>query len=154
MPESAVYVLEKMAHGFRRMGRDAGAGFYDYEDDGTISLWTGLKAFERRTTRIPMEDVRDRLLYIQAIETVRCLDEGVIGSADDANAASLSDWGFPESSGGVVAFIDRLGVRSFVTRAQELAAQYGERFSPPARLVDLASRDEPLTRLSERTGRA
>src|SRR5690606_36683417 len=88
MPESAVYVMEKMAHGYRRMGKAAGAGFYEYEDDGTVSLWSGLKAFERRSVKIPDEDVRDRLLHVQALETVRCREEGVIASLSDADSVA------------------------------------------------------------------
>ena len=144
MPESAVYVMEKMAHGFRRMGRESGAGFYDYDDDGTKSLWSGLKAFERRSAKVPPEDVKDRLLFIQALETFRCLDEGIVSSLDDANTGSLEGWGFPASTGGSARFIDQRGVKAFVERSRELAGHYGERFAPPDRLVDLARRDEPL----------
>jgi 3-hydroxyacyl-CoA dehydrogenase/enoyl-CoA hydratase/3-hydroxybutyryl-CoA epimerase len=144
MPEPAVYVMEKMAHGYRRMGRASGAGFYEYEDDGSRSLWSGLKAFERRSARIPTEDVRDRLLFIQAIETNRCLDEGVIASPADANLGSLAGWGFPAALGGSAHFIDQLGIEVFVARAQELAERYGVRFSPPHRLLELASRGAPL----------
>ena len=145
MPESAVYVMEKMAHGYRRMGRASGAGFYEYEDDGSRSLWSGLKAFERRSAKISAEDVQDRLLFIQAIEAVRCLDEGVIDSPADANTASLAGWGFPAERGGVVGFIDQIGIKPFVARAQMLAQSYGERFAPSQRLLELASRDEPLS---------
>ena len=144
MPEPAVYVMEKMAHGFRRMGRKFGAGFYDYEDDGTKSLWTGLKAFERRSSKIPIEDIKDRLLFIQALETIRCLDEGVVSSVADANAGSIKGWRFPVTTGGTAQFVNHLGVKAFVERARELAQRYGERFSPPHLLVDLADRNVPL----------
>ena len=145
MPEPAVYVMEKMAHGFRRMGRDAGAGFYEYEDDGSASLWSGLKAFERRTTKLPAEDIRDRLLFMPALEAIRCLDEEVVGSLADADAALVSLGVFPAAAGGPSAFVDRMGMRTFVERARALADRYGDRFQPPARLIDLASRDQPLT---------
>ena len=148
MPEPAVYVMEKMAHGFRRMGRDAGAGFYEYEDDGTASLWSGLKAFERRTTKLPVEAIRDRLLFIQALEAVRCVDEGVIGSIADADAALVHLGLFPAEAGGPGKFINRLGARAFVERARALAASHGERFEPPASLVDLAERNQPLDELT------
>lgn len=144
MPETAVYVMEKMAHGFRRMGRESGAGFYDYEDDGTSALWSGLKAFERRASKIPIEDVRDRLLFIQVLETLRCLDEGVVSSLADANEGSIKGWKFPAATGGAAQFVNRLGTRAFVDRAQELAQRYGERFSPPSVVIDRARRNEPL----------
>jgi 3-hydroxyacyl-CoA dehydrogenase/enoyl-CoA hydratase/3-hydroxybutyryl-CoA epimerase len=144
MPEPAVYVMEKMAHGFRRMGRDAGAGFYEYEDDGSASLWSGLKAFERRATKLPAEDISDRLLFIPALEAVRCVDDGIVGSLADADAALVHLALFPADTGGASAFINRMGTRAFVERAQALAASYGERFQPPARLIELSSRDAPL----------
>jgi 3-hydroxyacyl-CoA dehydrogenase/enoyl-CoA hydratase/3-hydroxybutyryl-CoA epimerase len=138
MPESAVYVMEKMAHGYRRMGQATGAGFYEYGDDGTMSLWPGLRAFERRSARIPEDDIRDRLLYIQALETVRCLEEGVISSLADADAAAVSGWGFPRSEGGLARFIEKMGISAFVARSRELAQRYGERFEPPKGLARLA----------------
>jgi 3-hydroxyacyl-CoA dehydrogenase/enoyl-CoA hydratase/3-hydroxybutyryl-CoA epimerase len=143
MPEAAVYVMEKMAHGFRRMGRDAGAGFYEYEDDGTASLWPGLKAFERRGTKLPAEAIRDRLLFVQVLEAVRCVDEGVIGSLADADAALVHLGLFPAEPGGPGRFINRMGVHAFVERSRALAASHGDRFEPPASLVDLASRNQP-----------
>ncbi|MGD9946632.1 MAG: hypothetical protein AB7S98_25740 [Burkholderiaceae bacterium] len=135
MPESAVYVLEKMAHGFKRMGRAHGGGFYDYPEDGEKSLWTGLKVFERRARPVSFDDVKDRLLYIQAIETVRCLQEGVVLSTRDANIGSIFGWGFPSYTGGAAQFINHVGVSAFVARARELASRYGERFEPPALLL-------------------
>jgi 3-hydroxyacyl-CoA dehydrogenase/enoyl-CoA hydratase/3-hydroxybutyryl-CoA epimerase len=144
MPEAAVYVMEKMAHGFRRMGRDAGAGFYEYEDDGTASLWSGLKAFERRAAKLPVDAIRDRLFFVQALEAVRCVDEGVIGSIADADAALVHLGLFPAEPGGPGRFINRMGARTFVERARALAASHGDRFEPPASLVDLASRNQPL----------
>ena len=134
-PESAVYVLEKMAHGFGRMGRDHGGGFYDYPDGEAPHLWSGLKAFERRSRNIASDDIRDRLLYAQALETARCIHEGVITDPSDADAGSVLGCGFPASTGGCVQFIDRIGTAAFVQRARELAAAYGERFEPPPLLV-------------------
>ena len=144
MPEPAVYVMEKMAHGYRRLGRDAGAGFYEYDDDGSVTLWSGLKAFERRNVNVPEVDVADRLLFIQALETIRCLDEGIVGSVTDADTGSVALCGFPAATGGALQFINRLGTARFVERAQELAARYGDRFLPPARLKDLAGHGHPI----------
>lgn len=138
MPESAVYVMEKMAHGYRRMGKAAGAGFYEYEDDGTESLWSGLKAFERRSAKVPDDDVRDRLFHIQALEAIRCREEGVIASLSEADAAAVVGWGFPGESGGPAAWIEAAGVAAFVARCRELAERYGERFEPPPGLAKVA----------------
>ena len=139
MPESAVYVMEKMAHGYRRMGKAAGAGFYEYEDDGTVSLWSGLKAFERRSVKIPDEDVRDRLLHVQALETVRCREEGVIASLSDADSVAVAGWGFPATTRGPAGWIEAAGIAAFVSRSRELAQRYGERFLPPPGLARLAA---------------
>ncbi len=152
MPEPAVYVMEKMAHGFRRMGRDAGAGFYEYEDDGTVSLWSGLKAFERRAAKVPEEDVRDRLLFIQVLEAFRCLDEGVIDSIADADEVLLRSGHFPADAGGAPGFIDRVGSSMFLDRAQALAARYGDRFLPTPGLVKLAGRNQPPGERDQQAG--
>ncbi|MGD9714144.1 MAG: hypothetical protein AB7G13_24715 [Lautropia sp.] len=144
LPESAVYVLEKMAHGYKRLGRSSGAGFYDYNEDGTRTLWSGLKSFERRGRSAPTEDIRDRLFYIQALETFRCFDEGVIGSLADANLGTKDSSTLPPDSGGAIAMIDRIGAAAFVARARALSEQYGERFTPPIRLVELAAKGAPL----------
>jgi 3-hydroxyacyl-CoA dehydrogenase/enoyl-CoA hydratase/3-hydroxybutyryl-CoA epimerase len=137
MPEPAVYVMEKMAHGYRRMGRDAGAGFYDYADDGSTSLWSGLKAFERRGANVPEEDIRDRMIFIQVTEALRCVQEGVVASIADADAASVALFRFPASAGGVVRFVEQMGLAEFTARAGELASRYGERFLPPSNLAEL-----------------
>lgn len=137
MTEDAVYVLEKMAHGFNRMGREAGRGFYDYEDGEAPALWSGLKVFERRRVTMAPEDVRDRLLFRLAIESMRCLDEGVVGSTADANLSSILGAGFPQATGGALAFAERMGPAAFAARARELAERYGERFAPPARLAGM-----------------
>ena len=144
MAESAVYVLEKMAHGYRRMGRAHGAGFYEYPSEGEKHLWSGLSAFAKGGRSVPVADIRDRMLYAQAIETVRCLQEGVLSTTRDANIGSLFGWGFPAYTGGTAQFVNHIGVAAFVERARELAKQYGERFEPPAMLVKLAAEGKSL----------
>ena len=145
LPESAIYVLEKMAHGFHRSGRRHGGGFYEYADDGSRELWTGLSAFVRKSRRTPSADeALDRLLYIQSLETLRCLQEGVITSTRDANIGSIMGWGFPERTGGAAQFVNHVGVARFVARARELAQRYGARFEPPALLLRLADEDRHL----------
>jgi len=144
VPETAVYVLEKMAHGYRRMGRAYGGGFYEYPPDGEKSLWPGLQAFERAKRPVPMDDVRDRLLYVQSLETIRCLEEGIVETARDANIGSIFGWGFPAWTGGTLRFVDHVGAGRFAERAQALAQAYGERFAPPALLVRHAESGRPL----------
>lgn len=86
--------------------------------------------------------MRDRILFIQAIETVRCVEESVLLSTADANIGSIFGIGFAAWTGGALQFINQYGVQDFVARAQYLAEQYGERFLPPALLLDKAARNE------------
>ena len=144
MPEPAVYVLEKMAHGYRRMGRAYGGGFYEYPEGAPKHLWEGLKTFERGGRPVPLEDAKDRMLYAQSIETIRCLQEGVLESSRDANIGSIFGWGFPAWTGGTIQFVNHVGVRRFAERARELAKKYGERFEPPALLLEHAEQDKPF----------
>jgi 3-hydroxyacyl-CoA dehydrogenase / enoyl-CoA hydratase / 3-hydroxybutyryl-CoA epimerase len=144
MPEQAVYVLEKMSHGFKRMGRAYGAGFYDYPEGEPKQLWDGLKVFSRGAKDVPIQDIKDRILYIQALETLRCLEEGVLMSTRDANIGSIFGWGFPAYTGGTAQFVNHIGVAAFTSRAKELAAKYGERFNPPHLLEEHAKSGKPI----------
>jgi 3-hydroxyacyl-CoA dehydrogenase/enoyl-CoA hydratase/3-hydroxybutyryl-CoA epimerase len=141
----AEQVVDRMLDEFDRGGRLAGAGFYEYEDGKRTRLWPGLKdAFGGDNRDVPFEDMKERMLFIEAIESVKCLDEGVIESVADANIGSILGIGFPGWSGGVLQYINGYegGVAGFVARARELAERYGERFEPPASLVEKAERGE------------
>ena len=91
---------------------------------------------------VPDADLRDRLLYIQAIEAIRCTEEGVIEAARDANIGSILGIGFPRWTGGTLQFVNSIGPKRFAERAAELAQRYGERFAPPPLLLRMAERDE------------
>jgi 3-hydroxyacyl-CoA dehydrogenase / enoyl-CoA hydratase / 3-hydroxybutyryl-CoA epimerase len=147
-------VVDKMLDAGRG-GRLAGAGYYDYEDGKRVGLWKGLKDMFPPTDdpkAISLKDLEERMLFAEALETVKCLDEGVIESVADANIGSILGIGFPGWTGGVLQYINgyqgpahlpqTAGVAGFVARARELAEQYGERFEPPASLVEKAERDE------------
>ena len=138
MSESAVYVLEKMAHGFKRLGRAEGGGFYDYPEGEAKRLWSGLSVFQRGAKPISNEDIRDRLSMIQSIETMRCLEEGVVQHEHDANIGSIMGWGFPAHTGGTLQFVHHWGVKAFLSRAKELQTRYGDRFMAPQCLQKLA----------------
>jgi 3-hydroxyacyl-CoA dehydrogenase / enoyl-CoA hydratase / 3-hydroxybutyryl-CoA epimerase len=112
----------------KRGGRHYGGGFYEYAADGGKKLWSGLSQFKLRDARVSMADAQDRLLYRQAIETLRCLDEGVLRSETEANLGSIFAIGFPAHTGGALQFIRGIGIAHFVARASELAQRYGERF--------------------------
>lgn len=141
----AFAVVDLMVNEYKRPGKAAGAGFYDYPTNGRKHLWPELKQrFEKADAQISAEDVRDRILFVQAIETVRCVEEGVLTSTADANIGSIFGIGFAAWSGGALQFINQYGLKDFVARAQYLAEQYGERFLPPALLLEKAARNEPF----------
>jgi 3-hydroxyacyl-CoA dehydrogenase/enoyl-CoA hydratase/3-hydroxybutyryl-CoA epimerase len=123
-----------------RPGRLEKAGFYDYDEDGKrIALWDGLRDTFKTSTELPVpfQDLIDRMLFIEAIETQRCFDEGVLTAPADANIGSIFGIGYPAWTGGVHQFIvgyPNGGQSAFVARAEELAAKYGQRFTPPASL--------------------
>ena len=158
MTPEAVYVLEKMAHGFDRMGRTSGRGFYDYDADdeepGAPSLWSGLKVFERRRVSIDAADLRDRLLYVQLLESIRCLQSKLVSSPGEADAMAVRDCAFPASRGGPLSFADGIGLHEVLGRARALTKRYGERFAPPSLLVRLAEHGRTFGDSAERSSEA
>jgi 3-hydroxyacyl-CoA dehydrogenase/enoyl-CoA hydratase/3-hydroxybutyryl-CoA epimerase len=140
-------VVEKMISEFDRKGRAAGAGFYDYLDGKKAGLWPGLKeafGIGDGPGPVPMRDMQERMLCIEAIETVKCFDEGVLRTVADANIGSIFGIGYPAWTGGVIQYINQYegGVAGFVARARELAERYGDRFVPPGSLVAKAEKGE------------
>ncbi len=130
---------------FGRKGKAAGAGFYEYPKDGKKYLWPGLREhFARAHVDVPLVDIQERFLFIMALETARCIAEGVIESTAAANIGSILGIGFPPLTGGTVQYMQGYdgGLAGFVARARELADTYGERFAPPGILVEKASRAE------------
>ncbi|MEU4563915.1 3-hydroxyacyl-CoA dehydrogenase NAD-binding domain-containing protein [Actinoplanes sp. NPDC023936] len=145
VPHPADAVIDRMIDEFERPGRSGGAGFYEYADGKRAGLWPGLSAFATPAGReIPFEDLKERMLFIEAIETVKCLDEGVLTSVAEANVGSILGIGYPGWTGGVLQYINQYagGLPGFVARARELAERYGERFTPPPLLVAKASAGE------------
>ncbi len=123
---------EKMVKELHRAGRAAGGGYYDYPAGAKKQLWPGLKSFEKPLTGDPqavLAELKDRLLYRQAIETARCMAENVLTSTHDANIGSIFGIGFPAWTGGAMQFIYSEGVERFTQRSAELAARYGAGFA-------------------------
>ncbi|MET9254803.1 3-hydroxyacyl-CoA dehydrogenase NAD-binding domain-containing protein [Streptomyces sp. NPDC003717] len=139
-------VIDRMVDEFQRPGRSGGAGFYEYGDDGKrAGLWPGLREhFGVPGHSIPFRDMQERMLFAEALDTVRLLEEGVLTSVADANIGSILGIGFPGWTGGVLQYINGYegGLPGFVARARELSAQYGDRFTPPALLVEKAEKGE------------
>ncbi len=137
-----------------RAGRLRGAGFYDYDESGKrTSLWPGLaELFPVAEQQIPLQDIKDRMLFAEALETAKCFEEGVIESSAAANIGSIMGIGFPPNTGGAAQFMKGyqrpgqpdapIGLDAFLERADELAAAYGDRFAPTPWLRELAAKGE------------
>lgn len=140
-------VLDRMIDEFGRTGRSGGAGFYDYDEEGRrTGLWPGLREHfgTAGDPGIPLKDMQERMLFAEALDTVRLFEEGVLTSVADANIGSIMGIGFPAWTGGVLQYINGYegGLRGFVARTKELAERYGERFAVPALLAEKADRGE------------
>ena len=138
-------VIDRMCDEFNRKGKAAGAGFYEYPAGGKKHLWSGLSAaFVKNAapSEADFQDMKDRLLYIQSIETIRCLEEGVLRSVADANIGSIMGIGAPPWTGGLLQYVNYVGLRAFAQRSAELAKKYGDRFAPPKLLLDMAEKGE------------
>ncbi len=123
-------LVELMVKEHKRAGRAAGGGFYDYPASGKKHLWPQLKPlFERPQLAWDIAELKDRLLYRQAIETARCLHEGVVTTVHDANIGSIFGIGFPAWTGGALQFIYGMGIDAFAARAAQLAATHGAGFA-------------------------
>ncbi|MFJ9844713.1 3-hydroxyacyl-CoA dehydrogenase NAD-binding domain-containing protein [Kitasatospora sp. NPDC101155] len=160
-PHPADAVVDRMVDEFGRPGRSGGAGFYEYGEDGKRGrLWPGLREHFARPgggaadgvddvdrVEVPFEDLKERMLFSEALDSVRCLEEGVLTSVADANVGSILGIGFPAWTGGVFQYINGYqgGPAGFAARARELAAAYGERFAPPALLERIAAEGRTFT---------
>ncbi|MBM7789925.1 3-hydroxyacyl-CoA dehydrogenase NAD-binding domain-containing protein [Tenggerimyces flavus] len=143
----AEVVHDRLVDEFGRPGRAGGAGFYEYVDGKRVGLWPGLASTFLNTSTdegIPFEDMKDRLLFAEALDTIRCLAEGVLRSVPDANIGSIFGIGFPPWTGGAIQFVNGYpgGPAAFLARARELESRYGARFTPPGLLVEKAARNE------------
>ncbi len=121
-----------------RIGKKAGKGFYDYGDDGK-QLWPELtRMFPVAAEQPEQRELIDRLMFAQANESARCVQEGVLRSSADGNIGSIFGWGFAPFQGGTLQFINAMGAKAFVARSRELAARHGARFEPAAIVVKMA----------------
>src|SRR5690606_30753232 len=146
VPSVSDEVIDIMIDKYGRTGKAGGAGFYEYPANGKKYIWPGLvEHFWKPEVQIPMEDMTERMLFVEAIEAIRAWEEGVINSAADANIGSIMGVGFPAWTGGVIQYVNNYkgkGLDAFIARAKELAAKYGERFEPPKLLLDKAAKGE------------
>jgi len=145
--EVGVNVIERMVNEFGRKGRAAGSGFYDYPTDGSPkTLWSGVRENFTTGTEYPMADMQDRYRFIMALETAKCIQEGVLTDTASANIGGIFGIGYPPATGGPAQFMTNYegGLAGFVARAKELAATYGERFEPNEWLINRANSGQGL----------
>ncbi len=135
-------VTDRLVNEFDRRGKAAGAGFYDYPADGPKRLWPGLWEHFAHDAEVPLIDLQERMIFAMSLETVKCLDEGVLRSVADANIGSIFGIGFPPLHGGALQYVNAYGLKAFVERSHALAASYGRRFEPPALLLRMAAAGE------------
>lgn len=123
-------VIHRMME-LERAGRRYGRGFYEYPADAKKHLWSGLTAiFPSKTVQPDVELIKQRLLYIQALEAARCLESGIITDPADADLGSVLGVGFPSWTGGTLSFIETVGLGAFVAGCKRLAQRHGPRFAP------------------------
>ncbi|ANF82423.1 3-hydroxyacyl-CoA dehydrogenase [Acinetobacter sp. NCu2D-2] len=134
---SADDVIHTMIHEFGRKGKAAGAGFYDYPEGGKKQLWEGLKHWTKDHD-LSEQEMIDRFLFVQALDSLRCLEEGVLVSANDGNVGSIFGIGFPAWTGGAIQFLNQYGLSKALARANVLEKKYGARFKASQLLIDRA----------------
>ncbi|WP_454882563.1 3-hydroxyacyl-CoA dehydrogenase NAD-binding domain-containing protein [Sphingomonas oryzagri] len=141
-PPAGTAVMRRMKDEIKRPSRKAGGGFYDYPEGGKKHLWKELAEHFPVKAGWDIEELKQRFLYAQAMETARCLEEGVLETVEDADLGSIYGWGFPSWTGGTISYIDTVGIETFVAHADSLAQKYGPRFLPSPWLRDKAAKGE------------
>jgi 3-hydroxyacyl-CoA dehydrogenase/enoyl-CoA hydratase/3-hydroxybutyryl-CoA epimerase len=138
-------LLEFMVEKKQRLGRKNGKGFYDYPEKGPKKLWPGLADLQPTKLdpdTIDVQEVKDRFMAMQALETARCFEEGVLTDVREADVGSILGFGFAPFSGGTLSYIDMMGTKTFVELCQRLQKKHGERFAPSKLLLEMAKKGE------------
>src|SRR6516164_4433325 len=138
-------LLEEMVEKRGRLGRKNGKGFYDYPRNGPKKLWPGLADLQPSKldpALIDTKELKQRLLAVQALETARCVEEGVIRDVREADVGSILGFGFAPFTGGTLSYIDMMGTKSFVELCKGLERSHGARFVPARLLIDMAEKGD------------
>ncbi len=142
-------LLEEVVERRGRYGRKNGKGFYDYPQGGPKRLWRGLadlQPIKLDPDTIDIKELKQRLLAMQALETARCIEEGVVTDMREADVGSILGFGFAPFTGGTISYIDGMGTKTFVALCNKLAKLHGDRFKPCKLLLDLAKKGETFYR--------
>jgi 3-hydroxyacyl-CoA dehydrogenase/enoyl-CoA hydratase/3-hydroxybutyryl-CoA epimerase len=135
-------LLEELVEKRGRYGRKNGKGFYDYPQSGPKRLWPGLADLQPTKLdpdTVDVDELKHRLLAIQALETARCVEEGVVTDVREADVGSILGFGFAPFTGGTISYIDGMGAKAFVEMCNKLAKKYGNRFKPNKLLREMAA---------------
>ncbi len=125
-------VIKDMITDNGRGGRHHGGGYYEYHADGAKNIWPGLyDLYYNKDTQVSDQDIKDRLMFRQVIEALKCLETGVLRSVADGNIGSIMGIGAPAHTGGLIQFVNTYGFRAFITRCEELTLEFGDRFKCP-----------------------
>lgn len=136
-------VLEKMVTELGRKGKAAGAGFYEYPQNEKKYLWKELNSyFPEKENNISFQDMKDRLLFVQVLESLRCLEENVVTTIPDTNIGSVFGWGFAPFKGGTCQFVLDYGIEKFKNHSLRLYEKFGNRFNPNIKLYNLVATKE------------
>jgi 3-hydroxyacyl-CoA dehydrogenase/enoyl-CoA hydratase/3-hydroxybutyryl-CoA epimerase len=138
-------LLQELVENRGRLGRKNGKGFYDYPEKGPKRLWPGLADLQDTKLdpdTIDVEELKQRLLAVQALEAARTLEEGVITDVREADVGSILGWGFAPFSGGTLSYIDMMGTKNFVALCKRLEKKFGPRFKTGKLLRDMATKGD------------
>jgi len=125
-------IIKDMVIDNGRGGRHHGGGYYEYHEDGSKTIWPGLlDLYYDESVSLPEQDIKDRLMFRSVIESLKCLETGVLRSVADANIGSIMGIGAPPHTGGYIQFVNTYGFDNFIARCDELSAKYGDRFNCP-----------------------
>jgi 3-hydroxyacyl-CoA dehydrogenase / enoyl-CoA hydratase / 3-hydroxybutyryl-CoA epimerase len=145
-PSGTEDFMELMVVKLGRKGRRFGSGFYDYDERGERkTLWQGMaEHYPLAEDQPSVDEVKQRLLYIQLIATAQCFEEEVVRDPQSADLGAIFGWGFAPYTGGPMSYIDTVGLENFVRTADNLAQRFGNRFAPPKSFRDMADKGETL----------
>jgi 3-hydroxyacyl-CoA dehydrogenase/enoyl-CoA hydratase/3-hydroxybutyryl-CoA epimerase len=138
-------VVDAMVNTHNRKGKATGSGFYDYPAKGEKQLWPKLETLfvnKEKSISADLQELMDRFLFIQSIETIRCLEENVLTSINDANIGSIFGIGYAPWTGGAIQYVNQYGINKFIDRARKLQNKCGKRFTPPTLLLEKADKNE------------
>ena len=147
-------MLKNLVDNHGRKGKKYGAGFYDYPKGEKKRLWPKLaELYLSNVDALDKETVAKRLLHRQALESYRCLDEGVLNTVIDGDIGSVLGWGFPIYTGGALSYIDFVGMNQFVVDCDDFKEKYGERWDVPDSLRTLAAAGKSIHDFGKSNGK-